>query len=249
MMIFKNSIPRRKLLRGIGAAVSLPLLDGMFPALASPAETASNRAIRFGTVFAPNGMWPMDKWTPKTEGAGFALTPTLEPLAKFRDRILVLSGLGQKEALPLPGEGSQDHERASGTFLTGVRVKAMGRGCSSRLRFGMDQIAASDLGKNTQRQFSARSRRCLGKRTGRGMRSTASAVLTSNTIPRRTPTMPMPMERQPRAVFERLFGDSDTTDAAQRAALLRSRRSLLDWVAEDVSHFVSQIGPADRVES
>src|SRR6266566_705770 len=104
MMLFKKTIPRRTFLRGLGATLALPLLDGMVPAFATSADTAVKAPIRLGIVYAPNGMWPMDKWTPKTEGAAYELTPTLEPLAPFRDRILVLSGLAQKAALAPPGE-------------------------------------------------------------------------------------------------------------------------------------------------
>src|SRR5262245_54549936 len=123
MMIFKKAIPRRTFLRGIGATLALPLLDGMVPAFAGSADTAVKAPVRLGIVYAPNGMWPMDKWTPKEEGATFELTPTLEPLAPFRNRLLVLSGLAQNTARPAPGEGSQDHSRNCATFLTGVHPR------------------------------------------------------------------------------------------------------------------------------
>src|SRR5712691_11241158 len=123
MMIFKKAIPRRSFLRGMGATLALPLLDGMIPAFATSADTAVKAPVRLGIVYCGNGMWPMDKWTPKAEGAAFELPPTLEQLAPFRDRLLVLSGLAQKEALPVPPEGSQDHTRACATFLSGIRPK------------------------------------------------------------------------------------------------------------------------------
>ena len=104
MMIFGKAIPRRMFLRAVGTTLALPLLDAMIPAMAAPAAKAGKSPIRLGIVYVPNGMWPMDRWTPKTEGAGFALTPTLEPLAPFRDQLLVLTGLAQKEALPAPGD-------------------------------------------------------------------------------------------------------------------------------------------------
>src|ERR1700686_29647 len=122
MMIFKRAIPRRMFLRGLGATVALPLLDGMIPAFATTADTTAKSPARLAVAYCGNGMWPMDKWPPKTEGAGFEMTPTLEPLTPFRDRLLVLSGLAQANAWPAEGEGSQDHSRACGTFLTGVRV-------------------------------------------------------------------------------------------------------------------------------
>src|SRR5882762_6074668 len=100
MMIFQKAIPRRMFLRGMGATLALPLLDGMVPAFATSADTAAKTPVRLGIVYAPNGMWPMAKWTPKAEGAAYELTPTLESLVPFRDRLLVLSGLAQKEANP-----------------------------------------------------------------------------------------------------------------------------------------------------
>jgi len=104
MIITKRTIPRRTILRGIGAALALPFLDAMTPALAAMQSTAAKRATRLSFVYAPNGMI-MSQWTPKIAGAAFELTPTLEPLAAFRNRMLVLTGLNQSSANPLPGEG------------------------------------------------------------------------------------------------------------------------------------------------
>src|SRR6266404_8594271 len=123
MMIFKKAIPRRTFLRGMGAAFALPLLDGMIPAFANSADTAAKTPVRLGIVYTPNGMWPMEKWTPKTEGAAFELTPTLEPLTPFRNQLLVLTGLAQKEGMPSPSDPGGPHTHAFSTFLTGVRPK------------------------------------------------------------------------------------------------------------------------------
>src|SRR6266404_2933280 len=122
MMIFKKALPRRTFLRGMGATLALPLLDGMIPAFAAPADSAAKVPTRLGIVYCGNGMWPMDKWTPKTEGA-FELTPTLAQLAPYRDRLLVLSGLAHKEAYTKEGDGGGEHSRAAATFLTGIRPK------------------------------------------------------------------------------------------------------------------------------
>ena len=92
MIITKNAIPRRTVLRGIGATLGLPLLDSMVPALTALAATPAKGAMRFGAVYVPNGM-VMQNWTPASEGAVFELTPTLQPLAPYRDQMLVLSGL------------------------------------------------------------------------------------------------------------------------------------------------------------
>src|SRR5262249_35612116 len=117
MMIFKKAIPRRAFLRGLGATIALPLLDAMVPAFAASTGSAVKTPMRLGIVYAPNGMWPMDKWTPKTEGAGFEMTPTVESLTPFKDQLIVLSGLAHSQALALPGEGGGDHERACATYL------------------------------------------------------------------------------------------------------------------------------------
>src|SRR5580700_2588480 len=116
MIITRKCLPRRTFLRGLGAAVALPLLDGMVPASAALRNTAAKPVRRLGVVYVPNGM-AMRSWTPVAEGTGFELTPTLRPLAPFRDRLLVLSGLADRVAFPLPGEGGGDHARAAGTFL------------------------------------------------------------------------------------------------------------------------------------
>src|SRR5258707_8669716 len=145
MMIFKKAMPRRTFLRGAsGAALALPLLDAMVPALSAAAKSP----VRLGIVYVPDGMWPMDKWTPKTEGA-LELTPTMEALAPFRDKVLVVTGLAQKEAMAIPSDPSGPHTHAFATYLTGVRPKATG-GKDFEVGVSMDQIAAAKLGKETQ---------------------------------------------------------------------------------------------------
>jgi hypothetical protein len=243
-MIFKKAIPRRMLLRGMGATLALPLLDAMVPAFAAAADTAVKAALRLGIVYAPNGMWPMDKWTPKAEGAGFELTPTLEPLAPFRDRLLVLSGLAHKEALPAPGEGGQDHARACATFLTGVHPK-MAEGKDIRAGISVDQIAAEKLGKDTQLaslEVSLLSRDLVGNC------ESGFSCAYMNTLSWRTPTTPLPTEHQPRELFEILFGDSDSTARADRLSLLRKQRSILDGLTQGASRFLNEIGPSDRAK-
>ena len=117
MILAKKAIPRRTVLRGLGAALALPLLDGMVPALTAQRRTAAAPSRRLSIVYVPNGM-EMNRWTPATEGANFEFTPILKPLEPFRDRLLVLSRLDCRPAMPLPGEGNGDHARAGGAFLT-----------------------------------------------------------------------------------------------------------------------------------
>jgi len=238
MIITQKAIPRRTILRGIGAALALPFLDAMTPALAALQSTAAKRATRLSFVYAPNGMI-MSQWTPKTVGAAFELTPTLEPLAAFRDRMLVLTGLNQSSANPLPGEGeSAPHERAGATFLTGVHPRREGH-----VGISVDQIAAKELGKQTQ--FASLE---MGLHntdvSGQCEKDWSCAYL--NTISWSTATTPLPSEGQPRAIFERLFGDSNSTDPAVRLARIQEDRSLLDSVTQATAQLMSRLGPGDR---
>ena len=244
MMIFKKAIPRRTFLRGLGATLALPLLDGMVPAFASPVDTAAKAPVRLGVVYVGNGMWPMNKWTPKTEGAAFELTPTLEPLAPFRDQLLVLSGLAHKEAFPTPDDGGTPHAQAFSAFLTGVRAKYTA-GKDFRVGTSMDQIVAEKLGKETQLASLELS---LFLTDPVGTCEPGETCTYINTMSWRTPTTPLPMEKNPRAVFERLFGDNDSSDRAGRLALIRQNRSILDSVAEGASSFLKDIGPSDRAK-
>ncbi len=123
MMIFKKAIPRRAFLRGVGATLAVPLLDGMVPAFGA---TAAKPVVRMAFIYGPNGRI-MNKWTPATEGAAFEMTPTLEPLAPFRDRLLVLSGLNIKAADPIGNEPGGVHARPCAAYLTGIHPKPGGR--------------------------------------------------------------------------------------------------------------------------
>jgi hypothetical protein len=238
-MIFKKAIPRRTFLKGVGATLALPLLDGMVPAMAAVGD--SKRVNRLSFVYVPNGII-MDKFTPKTEGAGFEMTPILEQIAPFRDQMLVLSGLDCKHANPQPGEGGGDHERGSGAFLTGSHPKKTG-GADIRAGISVDQIAAMELGKQTEL---ASLELTLDFAEFVGGCDPGYSCAYTNTLCWRSPTTPMPMENNPRAVFERLFGSSDTTDPAERLARLRKDRSILDAVTQDVARLQTGLGSADR---
>src|SRR5579864_181718 len=149
MIITKKAIPRRTFLRGVGATLALPLLDGMVPAFAGAFDAAAKPTIRLSTVYIPNGAI-MEKWTPAATGADYELTPILEPLAAFKDRMLVLTGLSHASGDSLPGEGAAGpHERAGSTYLTGVHPKRTD-GADIHVGISMDQIAAKEMGKHTQ---------------------------------------------------------------------------------------------------
>lgn len=239
--ITKKHLARRTFLRGLGVSVALPLLDGMVPAFAALRTTAAAPARRFGAVYVPNGV-EMRMWTPKGEGAGFEFSPILEPLAAFRDQTFVLSGLADKVAVPAPGEGIGDHARASSTWLTGVRVKKT-EGPDIRAGVSLDQLAAQHLGKETQL---ASLELALDSVEVLGACDAGYSCAYANTISWRTPTTPLPMENNPRAVFERMFGASDSTDPATRQARLQRDRSILDFVTSEVKALNRALGAGDQ---
>lgn len=234
MFITRKAIPRRMVLRGMGAAVALPLLESMVPALGAAPEPLK----RFSVLFAPNGM-NMPKWTPASEGPGYEMSPTLEPLKPLRDRLLVISGLNNTIGDPQPGEGeSAPHERAGAVFLTAVHPQREGR-----VGVSVDQLTARELGKRTQ-LASLELGLHANDTLGQCEKGWSCAYL--NTISWRTPNTPLPIEYRPRAVFERMFGDSDSTDAITRRARMGSERSLLDSVTSAASRLMEKVGPADR---
>lgn len=239
MVIHKKALHRRTFLRGAGAALTLPLLDAMIPALGHAAETT--RPIRLAFIEVPNGIM-MDKWTPSTEGADFALTPVLEPLSSFRDRMLVLSGLDQDQAEAFANEVGGDHPRACTAWLTGAHAR-MTSGADLKAGISVDQVAAREFGKYTQLASLE-----VGLESAEVVGACESAYSCAyyNTISWRNDTTPMPMENRPRAIFERLFGDTGTTDPKLRMVRTQENRSILDAVAEDVTRLRGRLGRTDR---
>jgi hypothetical protein len=239
MIITKKALPRRTFLRGLGATIALPLLDAMRPALANPA-LQSKPAVRLGFVYVPNGVI-MEHWTPAKTGKGWEFTPILKALEPYRDYINLFSGLAQTNGRAL-GDGPGDHARAGATWLTGVHPKKT-EGADIRAGISADQIAAKELGKATQ---------IASLELGLEMPSLAGgcdsgySCAYTNTISWRSPTTPNPVEINPRVVFERLFGDGDSTDAATRLRLLQEQRSILDYVAGSIDRLETRLGPGDR---
>lgn len=241
MIITKKAIPRRTVLRGLGATLALPLLDGMVPALTALQNTAAKPVRRLGVMYNPNGM-VMPSWTPTQVGAGFELSPILQPLAPYRDRLLVISGLANREA-DSQGDGSGDHARGGGGYLTGVHVtKSEGivEGGVS-----MDQIAARNFENETQLSSLELS---LDANDVVGSCDLGYSCAYTNTISWRTPTMPLVAENDPRAVFERLFGASDSTDPKVRIARLRQNKSILDVVTSRVASLQRDLGASDKTK-
>jgi hypothetical protein len=243
MIITKKHLPRRTFLKGLGVAMGLPLLDAMVPALAVAGEVATKPISRISFVYVPNGIM-MDKWTPTGMGSAFEMTPILEPLTSLREHVLLLSGLSHLEALSRPGEGAGDHARASAGYLTGIHPNKT-EGADLKNGISLDQIAGKELGKHTQL---ASLELALDSTETLGACEPGYSCAYTNTLCWRTATTPMPMENHPRAVFESLFGDSDTTDPKVRLAQAKSDHSILDFVTQDVSGLMGSVGAPDRVK-
>jgi len=230
-------LSRRAILRGLGAAVSLPWLDAMVPAFASPSSSAA--PLRLAFVYVPNGIL-MNQWTPAADGPNFELPRILAPLGPHRENVLVLSGLAQNTGRPL-GDAEGDHARASATYLTGVHPKKTdGAGICAGI--SVDQVAASHIGNSTR--FPSIE---LALEDGRmvGNCDTGYSCAYSNTLSWRTPTTPLPPEVNPRAVFERLFGAIDE-NPADRLKRRRNETSILDYVLDDARRLAAQLGSSDR---
>ena len=243
MTIFKKAIPRRTFLKGAGTMLGLPVLNSMVPAFASSPYPPGQAPVRLGVVYVPNGII-MEKWTPAAEGANFELAPIMESLAPVKDQVLVLSGLNHLKANPAAGEGAGDHQRASSVFLTGVHAKTT-EGTDMEVGVSADQIAARELGKHTQLASLE-----LGVDSPDIVGSCESGYTCAyfNTISWRTATTPNPMENKPRAVFERLFGDSSSTDPAARLTRIRENHSILDSVMQSMSRLLKGLGPDDQAK-
>ena len=235
MIITKKSLSRRTMLRGMGAAVALPLLDAMFPAMAA----APGPVRRLGVVYHPNGVI-YDQWLPTGVGADYELSPTLAVLKPFRDKLIVITGLASDEAEAL-GDGGGDHSRASGTYLTGVHV----RKSDSVVRNGisMDQIAAKAFERYTQLSSLQLT---VDDNSMVGSCDTGYSCAYSSTLSWLTPTLPLMSENNPRVVFERLFGSIDSTDPKVRASRLQQDQSILDSITGRVKQLQQKLGTADN---
>ena len=237
-------ISRRTVLRGMGAAVALPALEAMLPLKALAATStaaASQKAVRMAFLFVPNGIH-MPAWTPATEGTDFVLPPSLEPLAKVRDSVSVMTGLTQKNAFDL-GDGAGDHARSAATWLTGVHPRKTA-GADIAAGISADQVAAQHIGSQTP--FSSLEIGC--ERGGQnGDCDSGYSCAYSGNISWRNPSFPMAKEVDPRAVFNRLFGNDDAQETAQSRLMRDSdRQSVLDFVLDDASRLKNRLGARDR---
>jgi hypothetical protein len=239
MIITRKTLARRTFLRGIGTAIALPMLDSMFPALAGAGDT-TKPPVRLGFVYVPNGIIPKD-WLPKAEGPGFEFMPTMKALEPYREKLLVLSNLAQVNGRAL-GDGGGDHARAGATWLTGVHPKKT-QGADIHAGISADQLAAKEMGKHTQ--FASLEIGLEEPFLAGGCDSGYSCAYT-NTISWRSPTTPNPVEINPRAIFERLFGDGESTDPAARLKRMKQESTILDYVVGDVASMKPALGTRDK---
>src|SRR5215472_6902355 len=212
MIITKKIISRREVLSGMGAMLALPLLDAMVPALSAQNKTVARPINRFGVMYVPNGMI-MNKWTPVLDGSVFEFTPTLSSLAPYRDELLVLSNLA---CVPTPGRPGGAHAKASTRFLTDISPPTSETWLDAGI--SVDQILAQQIGKNTQL---ASLELAIESGETAGSCDTGYACPYTNTLSWTGPSTPLPTQNNPRLVFERLFGDSNSTDPKERLASLR----------------------------
>jgi hypothetical protein len=241
MIVTRKHLPRRTVLKGLGAAIALPALDAMTPALAALGRAQSKAPVRLAFIYVPNGII-MDQWKPKGTGKDFEWTRILKPLEPLRDELFVLSGLDDHNGNAL-GDGPGDHARAGASFLTGVHCKKTA-GADIQAGVSADQVAAQMIGAQTR--FPSLELGCEDSRTVGNCDSGYSCAYT-NSVSWRTPTTPMPPEINPRLAFERLFGSEDfSLDPQTRARRAQYRKSILDTVREETRKLVGTLGPTDR---
>jgi hypothetical protein len=233
MFVSKMSLPRRTFLQGMGAAVALPFLEAMVPAFKASAAPATPR---FGAVFVPNGAI-VEEWIPKTAGANFELSPILRPLARYQDSLVVVSNLTRAH----PGVVEGDHAISAAGWLSGVLAK---RTQAEDVVAGttIDQIVARQIGQETP--FPSLELATADFTGYVGACTSGYSCVYTNTISWSTPTNPLPMEINPRAVFEKLFGRPGSP--AEREARFARTRSILDLIAAQARDLERSLGPRDQ---
>ncbi|HEX5109078.1 MAG TPA: DUF1552 domain-containing protein [Vicinamibacterales bacterium] len=235
MFITRMHLPRRTFLRGVGATLALPLLDSMIPARTLLAQTAARPLARLGFVYVPHGAI-MANWTPDAVGAGFEFKSILKPLEPYRDQLNIVTGLGHRAA-----DTTAVHSLSPTTWLSGVRPKAT-QGVDAFAGVTADQIAAQAIG-----QESILPSMELATEDHSGLIGSCDrdyGCIYMNTLSWRTPTTPLPMEINPRKVFERMFGAGG--NAAERLARIQEDRSILDAIRGEASTLRLQLGGSDQ---
>src|SRR6188768_2488266 len=234
MYISKKHLSRRTFLRGAGVAVGLPLLDAMIPSLTALAQTAAAPKPRMGFLYLPHGAI-MEQWTPAIEGKGFEMPAILKPLAPFQKQVTIVSGLENKPTIAPPV-----HALNPGTWLSCVTPEA-----SQEPHGGVtiDQIAAQHIGQDTPLPSLEVATEGRG---GNGACDRTYGCSYGATISFRSPTTPLPMESDPRKLFERLFGQGDT--AQERKAITKQYASILDLVTQEANDLQRTLDGPDRAK-
>jgi uncharacterized protein DUF1552 len=237
MMFTGKALPRRSFLRGMGSAVALPFLDAMVPAFASPA--AGKPPLRMAFVYVPNGI-DMRGWNPEYEGNLAGLPRILKPLEPLKNDVLLLGNLTHNTGRALL-DGPGDHGRCCGSYLTGIQVKKS----LNEIRAGvsMDQLVARQIGSQTR--FPSLELGLEDSRQSGDCDSGYSCAYTNN-LAWRSETQPLPPILDPRALFERLFGEGAALSPEARVQQAKYRRSILDFVTEDTKKLEMGLGPTDR---
>jgi Protein of unknown function (DUF1552) len=236
MFVTGKALKRRTVLRGLGAAVALPFMDAMVPALAPRACAAAAMPMRFGISYFPNGAI-MQQFTPATTGAGFEITPILKPLEPFKESLVVVTGLTRSH----PGSQVGDHAVSAAGFLTGVwpkRTEAEDLLANTTI----DQIVAQQIGQETPLPSLELATEDFTGYVGGCSPGFSCAYM--NTISWSTPTTPLPMETNPRAAFERIFGEPGSH--AEREARVRKKQSILDSISAETEELQRSVGTPDR---
>ncbi len=236
MFVTKKSLHRRTLLRGLGTAIALPFLDAMVPAFTPLAKAAANPRLRFGVTYFPNGAI-MQQLTPATTGTGFAFTPILKPLEPFKDSLLLVTNLTRSH----PGSQVGDHAVSAAGFLTGVWPKRT-EAEDVLANTSIDQVVAQQIGQDTPLPSIELATEDFTGYVGGCSPGFSCAYM--NTISWSSPTTPQPMETNPRAAFERIFGEAGT--AGERLARVQKQRSILDSISEEAGELERGLGPRDR---
>lgn len=235
-----NYLPRRTFLKGLGTLVALPALDAMMPNKAQ-GQANKKQACRMMFISVPNGIHMQD-WTPKAQGAGFPLPYALEPMQNVKESILVLTGLTQDKARP-NGDGAGDHARSAAAWLTGCQPRKTS-GSNIKAGVSADQLAAQMVGSQTR--FASLELGC--ERGGlAGDCDSGYSCAYSSTIAWRGEATPVAKEVNPRNVFERLFGNGDTSETLEvRQRRNKYRQSVLDFVLDDAQALQKRLGVQDQ---
>jgi len=234
MFITKKHIPRRSFLRGVGATLALPLLDAMVPARTLLAQTAANPQRRLGFVYFPNGA-VMDQWIPAQSGSNIQLSPILKCLEPYQKQVVVVGNLARA------GTTIGDHAVAAAGWLTGVYAKQT-EAQDVLAGVTIDQIVAKQIGQDTPFPSLEIATEDFTGFVGGCTPGFSCAYM--DTISWATPTTPLPMEINPRVVFERMFGRPGT--AEQRRQRMKRNKSVLDSIADDASALQRDLGARDR---